>query len=360
MSTLHDPASRSHAGSSVEVPSPFQGSLDPHAVPPETDVLSDVLRAIALSGALFFRVEATSPWAVDVPRAHAFARIILPGAQHVISYHIITTGSGWISVSDGRPQPFSEGDILVIPHGDAYAMRSTIDKGPGLTEDDSIDFFRAMAAGKLPFIVREGGGGTNSAMYICGFLGCDVRPFNPLLSALPPLMRIPRASPERGSLLDRLIDLTLDETMPTQIGVQCIHLRLSELLFIEVVRLYLESLGPEQTGWLAGLRDKVISRALSLMHRDPARNWTLQSLAREAGTSRSVLASRFMHLVQCPPMQYLARWRVQIAARRLLDRRIKASTVGRDVGYRSEAAFSRAFKRISGVSPTEWRDSGRF
>ncbi len=319
------------------------------------DTLSDVLRAIKLTGALFFGVNASSPWSVEVPRAHSFARIILPRAQHVISYHIITQGSGWVRVGDDPPVQFHEHDILVIPHGDSYAMCSAIDVLAGLTEDHSVEFFRAMAAGQLPATVIEGGGNLPLAHYVCGFLGCDAQPFNPLLGALPRLMRLRRGTGEVSNLLDSLIDLTLGEASGVGPGAQCIRLRLSELMFVEVLRVYLETLHPRQTGWLAGLRDPVVGRSMALLHERPAHGWTLAGLAQEAGVSRSVLAVRFTTLVGCPPMQYLARWRVQLAARQLSDGLVKVSAVGRSVGYDSEAAFSRAFKRISGVSPAEWR-----
>ena len=245
------------------------------------DVLSDVFRAIKLTGALFFWVDASSPWNVEVPRAGSFARIILPSAQHVISYHIVINGSGWISIGDSQPIEFAEGDILVIPHEDSYAMRSAPDDRSDLTPEDSLDFFRAMAAGQLPAVVTEGGGGPIGTRYVCGFLGCDARPFNPLLEALPRLLRIQRAGDTPTDFLDQLVELTLGVVSHKQAGAECIRLRLSELMFVEVVRRHLERLPREQAGWLAGLRDASVGRAIALMHGDPARSWTLGALARE-------------------------------------------------------------------------------
>jgi AraC-like DNA-binding protein len=363
MGTLHDPASQSLAAASVLARSPGRppeevvADAAPSAAP-DKDVLSDVLRVVKLTGALFFWVDASSPWSVEVPRADSFAHLILPHAQHVISYHIITQGSGSVSIGDGPPMESAEGDILVIPHEDSYAMCSAPGVRPGLSPEDSLDFFRAMAAGQLPFVVNEGGDGPLLTRYVCGFLGCDARPFNPLLGALPPLIRIRRAAGAPSDLLDRLIELTLAEVSAQRPGAECIRLRLSELMFVEVVRRYLEALPPEQTGWLAGLRDPAVGRAVALVHENPARGWTIEELARETGVSRSVLAARFTRLVGCPPMQYLTRWRVQLAARLLTDGLAKVSAVGRDVGYESEAAFSRSFKKLAGVSPAGWR-SGR-
>lgn len=347
MGTLHDPASQSLAAASVL----------PQA--PGKDVLSDVLRVIKLTGALFFQVNASLPWSVEVPRADSFAQLILPHAQHVISYHIITQGSGWISIGDSPPMEFDQGDILVITHEDPYAMFSAPDERSGLSHADSLDFFRAMAAGQLPFVVTEGGDGPLQTRYVCGFLGCETRPFNPLLGALPPLMHIRRAAVAPSDLLARLIELTLAEGPAQRLGAECIRLRLSELMFVEVVRRYIEMLPSEQTGWLAGLRHPAVGRAVALIHENPAHGWTIEELAGKTSVSRSVLAAHFMRLVGYPPMQYLTRWRMQLAARLLTDASAKISAVGRDVGYNSDAAFSRSFKRVAGVSPAEWRAGRR-
>jgi AraC-like DNA-binding protein len=320
------------------------------------DPLSEVLRTVKLTGALFFVVDATSPWGVEVPRADLFGPLILPSAQHIVSYHIILQGSGYASIPGMKPMRFAAGDVVVFPHADSYAMLSQPNQKPELTPDTSLDFFREMAAGRLPFTIEEGGGGAERAKFVCGFLGCDLRPFNPLLGALPRLLHVKRASGEQSDLLDGLIDLTLAEAQVQRVGGESIRLGLSELIFIEVVRRYLATLAVGQTGWLAGLRDPAVGRALSLLHERPADSWTLEELARGAGVSRSVLADRFTHLVGHPPMQYLTRWRIQLAARLLADGTRKVSAVGLDVGYASEAAFSRTFKRIAGMSPAMWRD----
>jgi AraC-like DNA-binding protein len=358
MGTLHDPESRSHAAASELQSSSGPSVREDHGgrtTAGGTDTLSDVLRVIRLTGALFFAVDASSPWSVEVPRARSFAKIILPSAQHVISYHIITQGSGWVRIGNEPPVPFRQGDILVIPHEDPYAMCSAATVASGISESDALAFFRAMAEGQLPATVIEGGGNPPLTRYVCGFLGCDARPFNPLLAAMPRLMCLRRGTGEVSHLLDSLIDLTLGDASGERAGLQSIRLRLSELMFVELLRLYLETLEPDQTGWLAGLRDPVVGRAMALLHEKPVQSWSLGGLAREAGVSRSVLAARFTTLVGCAPMQYLARWRVQLAARLLADGQVKVSAVARDVGYESEAAFSRAFKRISGIPPAEWR-----
>lgn len=321
-----------------------------------TDPLSDVLRVVRLTGALYFLVDAGTPWGAEVPQADAFANLILPRAQHVVSYHVILEGSGWAGVAGAEPIRFEAGDILVFPHGDPYAMLSAPGQEPEFDEPASVQFFRAMAAGQLPFEVREGGNGPERARFVCGFLGCDVQPFNPILASLPRLLHVRRPDAGPEGLLERLIDLTLAEARSPRAGGECIRLRLSELLFVEVVRRHLETLPAGQTGWLSGLRDPAIARVLALLHQRPADPWTVSELARQAGLSRAGLAERFAHLVGCPPMQYLAHWRMQIAARRLADGGAKVAAVGHEVGYASEAAFSRAFKAIVGVPPARWRE----
>jgi AraC-like DNA-binding protein len=247
------------------------------------------------------------------------------------------------------------GDILVFPHGDAYAMSTAPGArgGPGLEE--VLGFMREMAAGRLPFVVREGGGGTERLHLVCGFLGCDVRPFNPLLATLPPLLHVRRGSRSADDPLRQLVEFTVAESRARLPGGDCVRLRLSELMFVEVVRRHLATLPAEERGWLAGLRDPIVGRALALLHEGPAHPWTLEGLARDVGTSRSVLADRFAHFVGLPPMQYLARWRMQVAARLLAEGVRKVSGAALEVGYDSEAAFSRAFKRVAGVPPGVWR-----
>ncbi|MEZ5831313.1 MAG: AraC family transcriptional regulator [Dongiaceae bacterium] len=361
MARTHDQASGSLAGSS-DAMRDAPSTHSPHDPAPASagdvagkDPLSEVLRTVKLTGALFFLVDATSPWGVEVPHARTFAPIILPGAQHVVSYHIALKGTGYASIPGTAPVRFEAGDVIVFPHADPYAMLSKPGQAPEMTPETALDFFRAMAAGKLPFVIEEGGGGPERSQFVCGFLGCDVRPFNPLLGMLPRLLHMPRPSSAQNDLLERLIDLTLAETQVRNPGGESIRLGLSELIFIEVIRRYVATRRADETGWLAGLRDPAVGRALALLHESPADAWTLDMLADRIGISRSVLAERFARLVGYPPMQYLTNWRMQLAARQLSDGRKKIAAIGREVGYESEAAFSRTFKRVAGLSPAAWR-----
>lgn len=323
----------------------------------EADPLSDVLHSVSLTGALFFLVDVASPWSADVPSADAFAPIILPGAEQIVSYHIVTRGPCWGALLDGPPLRLETGDILLIPHGDPYAIWTGPERHSPGPVDEALEFFRMMAASQFP-PVRSEGAGTDRLQLVCGFLGCDVRPFNPVLAALPRLARLrpPLAEPNR---LGHLIEFALAESQEPRSGGRSVLLRLSELMFVEVVRRHLAALPPDETGWLAGLRDPLLGRALALLHGQPARPWTLTVLAKEVGISRSTLADRFTHFVGRPPMQYLALWRMQAAAKRLSDGTAKVRAVALDVGYGSEAAFSRAFKKALGMSPAAWKQRTR-
>jgi AraC-like DNA-binding protein len=351
MRTDHDQPSERPAAASETETAVSLGSFDP---------LSDLLRTVRLKGALFFIFEATSPWCIEVPRARDFGEIILPSARHVVSYHVVVEGWGLASVSGGEPLDFDAGDIIVFPHGDRYIMFSEPGVPPGLAGEENLQFFRDFAAGRMPFVITEGGGKPPKAKFICGFLGCDLSPFNPLFATLPPILHIGRSRGGHADLLDRLIDLAMTEVRTPRTGGESIRLGLCELMFVELLRRHLETLSPSGPGWLSGLREPIVGRALSLLHAEPARDWTLDALARAAGVSRSVLAERFGRCVGETPMRYLTLWRMQLAARRLADGAIRVATVGEQVGFRSEAAFSRTFKKVTGLSPGKWRRTSQF
>jgi AraC-like DNA-binding protein len=327
------------------------GSIAP---PSGIDVLSDMLRSVRLTGAMLFLVEASTPWVSWAPQAAAFRRVVLPAAQHLVSLHIVTHGGCWGGLTGRPPERLETGDVLVIPHGDAYYLADPPDAERTYGHKEAVSFFRDMAAGKLPSTVIEGGSGPGKSRFICGFLGCDLRPFNPVLSALPRLFRVRPATSSKDGL-PHLIAFALEELRKDRSGGQVVKLRTAELLFVDVLRRYLETLPAEQTGWLAGLRDPVVARALALLHDAPAHGWTLGALATRAGTSRSVLAEHFVHFIGRPPMQYLRQLRMQVASRMLAEDSIKVAAVAATVGFQSEAAFSRAFKKCVGLAPDEWR-----
>jgi len=320
------------------------------------DVLSEVLSAVRLTGSVFFDVTTAPPWVAEAPPSAQIADAIKPGAQHAIEYHVITRGSCWISIVDGAPfEPvqLQEGDIAVIPHGEPHVVSSA----PRMrAEPDLASHRRPPDENDLPFKLRTGGGGDTDAHLMCGFFTCDVRPFNPLLDALPRFMRIGRGtSAATDALLEHFLHLASIDNADKRAGAQSVLNKLSELLFIEAIRTYMDQLSSANTGWLSGLRDPLVGRALALLHARPARAWTLDELAGNCGASRSALVGRFTQLMGYPPIQYLTRWRMQLAARRLTERGAKVAAVAQEVGYDSEAAFSRAFKKFSGQSPSEWR-----
>ena len=321
---------------------------------PASDVLSDVLRTVRLTGSMLFLVDATAPWRSHAPETRAFAPQVMPQAQHLVSYHIVVSGQCWAGLRGEPLHPLAEGDGLVVPHGDAYVLASHPDAPPSYGDDDAVAFFRAMAAGELPSVVQEGGGGAQRTSFICGFLGCDARPFNPILWALPRAIHLRRVT-QPGDRLSHLLAYAIAELRERGPGGRDVLLRLSELMFVEVVRRHLAAVGSEATGWLAALRDPLIARVLARLHAQPAHAWTLETLSAGTGASRSKLAERFAALVGQPPMQYLAGWRMQLATRLLAEHSMKVRAIADTVGYASDAAFSRAFKKHTGLSPQAWR-----
>lgn len=314
-----------------------------------TDVLSDVLRAVRLTGAVYFDFELSAPWVAEAPPSRSIASTVMPGAQRVIEYHVIARGACWGHVIGAEPARLHEGDLIVFPQGDAHVLASA----PGMRAAPDMAMF-ARPTTPLPLMYELGGGGER-ARVVCGFLGCDERPYNPLLAALPPVIHLPAAGAQATSgWLGTLLNIAVGESGSARAGGENILARVSELMFVEVVRRYLATLPAAETGWLAGLRDAVVGQALAAMHGQPAEPWTVEGLARHVGLSRSVFAERFMEIMGQPPMQYLALWRMQLASRLLAEGGHVAAVAGA-VGYESEAAFSRAFKKLVGQAPASWR-----
>jgi AraC-like DNA-binding protein len=321
------------------------------------DTLSDVLREVRLAGSVFFLVDALTPWVAAAPHAQTLLPAVVPHAQHLVSYHVIRQGRCWCRMGNDPPTLLEAGDVLVVPHGDAYALSSDPHLESSWSDEATLEWFRDMSAGRTPFVVSEGGEGPDRLEIVCGFLGCDTLPFNPVLSGLPRLLRVRLQPDQAGNRLNQLIEYAVGEARDRLAGGRCVLLRLSELMFVELLRQYLLGTPATHTGWLAALSDPIIGRALEQLHRNPSEEWSLDTLARRSATSRSVLSERFTHFLGEPPMQYLARWRMHLAAQRLRDSNAKVSAISLEVGYQSEASFSRAFKKIVGVSPAAWRSS---
>jgi AraC-like DNA-binding protein len=312
------------------------------------DALSDVLGAVRLTGAVFFDLHAFEPWVAQTPPGAAIVHRIFPHAEHLIPYHAIVSGSCWVAVPGEEPIRLTAGDVVMFPHGHAHVLSSA----PGMRGKPDLKLYRRPDESHLPFSLTLGAASSEVTHIVCGFLGCDARPYNPLLMALPNAIHIRESA---GGSLAAYVQLALTESKASRIGGEAVLGRLSELLFVEVVRRYAESLDAGRTDWLSGLRDPNLSLAIAALHREPQRDWTVQRLAREAGTSRSVLAERFTQFVGVPPMQYLASWRMQLAANELRISTDSVATIANRVGYESEAAFSRAFTKSMGEPPSSWR-----
>jgi AraC-like DNA-binding protein len=317
------------------------------------DTLSEVLRAVRLKGAVFFDVETSDPWVAEAPHARTIASAVMPDSEHVIEYHVVTSGSCWATVLGHKIDPIrlSAGDVVAFPQGDAHVMSSA----PGMRGNSDEEF--PDSAGQLPLLLSLDGGGPERTHLICGFLGCDARPFNPLLEALPPILHVRGANAARNGWLQDFMRFAVMEASEKRAGGGGILSKLGELMFIELVRNYVESLPEDSRGWLGALRDRHVGRGLNLLHAQPTKAWTLDLLAKEAGLSRSSFAERFTNFVGMPPMQYLQRWRLQMAASRLCEGGASIAVIAAEIGYESEAAFSRAFKKMIGEPPAEWRNN---
>lgn len=314
------------------------------------DTLSDVLGSVRLAGAVFFKIEASAPWAAAAPAGNLLFPHVGTGVEHVIAYHVVTRGSCWCALPRQPALALEAGDVLVFPHGDPH----TISSAPGIAPSRELRVPPDPARQSLPVSVSIHAGDSQPTQVVCGFLGCDARPFEPLLDTLPRLIHRRGAghedSPER-----RLVELAVDESTQGRAGSSCVLSRLGELLFVEVVRKHVAEQPVASTGFLAGLRDDGVGRALQKLHTRPAHAWSLEQLAREVGMSRSALAAHFAHFVGIPPIQYLAEWRLQLAASLLRGSKASLAEIADRVGYGSEAALSRAFKRQFGVAPTPYR-----
>ncbi len=317
------------------------------------DVLSDVLGAVKLRGALFYHGEFSSPWSFFAPPSKTVALHVAPTAGHIIIYHLLTEGRASARLIDGERMSLAAGDIVVFPHGDAHILENG---SAAKTVDMSNELARIFSDGLK--LSRFGGGG-EVTRFVCGYLACDPQLSRVLLSGLPPLFKVTIRDDASGRWLENSIRFSADQACKSRAGGDAVLAKLSEVLFIETLRLYVTHLPSEQRGWLAGTRDPEVGKALALMHRRPAHPWTLATLAREAGVSRSVLAEHFRIYLGEGPIAYLTQWRLQLARQMLASSTSSIREIATHVGYESEAAFSRAFKRSTGVPPVSFRRNGR-
>ena len=333
------------------------------------DVLSDVLRVVRLSGAVFFTADFSSPWSLESPIPEMLASAVMPEAECVVLFHILVDGECEVECRAHPMTTMASGDVIVFPRGDQHTMRSH-----GAATPTPLTSIFSPGRHDEPPQLSYGGGGRTSR-FVCGYLNCDQR-FSPLVEALPTMLLVrsdddystieavdtsgshPTIVPQgSGTWLGTTLKFTINEARAARPGNAAMLGRLTELMFVEILREYMHRLPASQGGWLAGLNDAQVGKALRLLHKDPVHDWTVDELAREAAVSRSVLAQRFTELVGETPMRYLANWRMQLAKQMMREGARNIQEVATRVGYESEAAFNRAFKRATGSPPAAWRKS---
>lgn len=317
------------------------------------DALSDVLKSVHLEGAVYINAEFTAPWCALSKFGLTSVRPQLSGAEHVVFFHFLTEGSCKLRMADGgETLDLTAGDLVLFLNDAAHLLGSDLHLTPVATAslidaDAATDFIQ----------IRHGGGGA-ATRFVCGYLACSRSVCRPLFEALPRVLRIPIGDGPASTLLRDLLRVGVTESATSRPGAESMLAKLAELMFVEALRRYVEQMPPGGQGWLAGVRDVQIGRALALMHGDPGRAWTVDELAREVALSRSALAERFTALVGESPIQYLMRWRLALAAQALRSDGTTIVRIAERSGYESEAAFSRAFKREFGMPPATWRRAG--
>lgn len=320
------------------------------------DVLSEVLRAVRLEGALFFNGEFSSPWCLST-QPSSIAPFVSPKNGQLIIYHFVTSGHAYAQLRDGTRAELSAGEVVVFPHGDQHFL------GNGVTEpvDSMKTFGRNLSEGLK--LARFGGGG-EVTRFVCGFMVCEPRLGQVVLTGLPRMFKVRVVADVSDEWLEHAIRFSVGDRSGNRssslkgsslAGTELIRAKLAELLFVETLRRYLNELPIAAVGWLAGVRDPVIGHALALLHGNPARDWTIADLARQVGRSRSRLAERFRHYLGESPMAYLAQWRLRLGAEILRTTDNSVAQVAAAVGYGSEAAFNRAFKRAFASPPAAFR-----
>lgn len=316
------------------------------------DALSELLRAVKLSGAMFYNAECTAPWCFSSPPSSRILPHLRISASHVIVFHLFAEGRGYVRIGEDTT-PLVAGDIVMFPHGDSHYMGNGSGAPIIATEQQFADFF----SGKLE--LRRAGGGGDTTRLICGYLACEQRLIQPVIAGLPRVVRVHLRSDDAGAWLENSIRHAVTQAVSSAPGCDVILARLAEVLFAETLRRYLLQLPQGRTGWLAGAADPTVGRSLAALHRDPGRDWTLDDLASEAGVSRSVLTERFARYLGQSPIAYLTDWRLELAGEALRTTSRSVLRIAQDVGYESEAAFNRAFKRRFGAPPAQYRRATR-
>lgn len=333
----------------IGTPPSFAGT--PEVARSDYDVLAEMLRAVRLTGSVFLNACFSHPFGIISPR-HFDERSPMAHLRHISIFHLIARGSCTVELATGERTELSAGDIVLVPFADTHRFWS----GEGAELANAEELVRPGPI-KGMWTVDHGGGGEITRM-VCGFIESSEFLAAPVFRSLPPLV-VDRTDDDKVSAAItstvREILVLADAAAP---GSELILGRLMELLFVEVVRRYASRLPASAKGWFAALNDPIVGRAIQFVHRDPARRWTVDDLAREAGASRTVLAERFNATIGQAPIEYVTGWRMQLAAERIRGGNDSLAAIAADVGYESEAAFNRAFKRVTGVTPGRWREAG--
>ncbi len=317
------------------------------------DAFSEILGAFALKGALFFNAEFSEPWGFSSPPSRDLAPVLAPGAPHLVIFHFLVEGSGFVRVEDGSTLHLEAGDVVVMPHGNAHQMCSA----EGVRDNETSAMFAKLQSRDLK--TMQAGGGGDVARFVCGYMACNPLLSRPILYSLPSAFKVNLRADRSGQWLENSILHLVEEAGSGSAGSEAMLGKLSEALFVDTLRRYMSRLPEQETGWLAGARDPVIGKSLTLLHTRAQHPWTIAELAREVGLSRSALVERFTRYLSEPPMSYLMRWRLQLAARALAATPRGVAEIASDVGYESEAAFNRAFKREFGLPPARYRREHR-
>jgi AraC-like DNA-binding protein len=317
------------------------------------DAFSEILGGVVLKGAMFFSAEFSAPWCFNSPDAQNLAPMLAPGAPHLLIYHFLIEGSGLVRIENESPIRLEPGDVIVLPHGHAHEMCSAEGVGDKLSES----MIAKLQARDLS-TMRAGGGG-EVTRFVCGFMSCDPLLCRPILLSLPAAFKVNLRTDTSGHWLENSVLHLVDEAASGHAGSEAVLAKLSEALFVDTLRRYLAGLPQQESGWLAGARDPMVGKSLMLLHSRTQHPWTIAELAKEVGLSRSALVERFTRYLSEPPMTYLIRWRLQLAARALASTSRSVAEISVDVGYESESAFNRAFKREFGSPPARYRREHR-
>jgi AraC-like DNA-binding protein len=317
------------------------------------DAFSEVLSGVRLKGAMFFSAEFSAPWRLSTPHCRVLAPALAPDAPHMVVYHFVVEGTARAGVEGGSDVGLSPGDIVVFPYGDPHYLSA----GAGTHPIASATLLQRIAAGDLS--PMQAGGGGAVTRFVCGYLTLDPLLCGPILESLPPILKVSVRTDRAGHWLEQAILHLLEEAASDRAGSEAMLAKLSEALFVETVRRYVAGLPDQTTGWLAGARDPVVGKSLVLLHKRPEHPWTIAELATAVGVSRSALVARFTRYLPAPPMAYLTGWRLRLAAQALTSSPKAVADVAAAVGYESEAAFNRAFKRAFGVPPARYRRESR-